>query len=592
MGINEVKAHPTRYFRDVFVAIGEKYIPNTKTCRLFALVTLIWRKIFRVDIKEKIIINEFSSGRDGFRPKYWLFNNFCYLDYNATFVLNPTGETSPARMAAKMLHGSLAFRKEVLEDTLPVEFEKNMPLDMGIYWKLFSRVAITTHLNGRYIQEDVDFTPTDYVVVCVHGFMYRLPCLKEGQPVSYEALYSRISMILDHAQSRSEKEKEQAGLFGLLTCLVNKRHGRIHQALIKNNAQEIKTINEALFTLSIDLESTPQTPDETLRTINADNYLNRDHRRSMYLVVTRNGRGGVTVNPHTGVGGAVTARFADYLHAHAKTLDTTPPTRKPLQHNNPNAAEPINLTIEKQWMSVLSVSNKSIQDHLYPLDEQTVFTISNVGHKDFRDRKVSSDAAFHCALNMAYLRSFGRKPVTTNFISLRNFKHGDIWRYTSSTEEMGAFLSNPNCNTMHAAIEAHRKLIKVQKMATDEFYHAGMMMLKLVSEFHLPFAAVSSLIIIMRLFIGDFGRRFLWADIWASNIPTKPGVEMAGRASVLLSFIPRESIAGHYMIYDDHINVCFVLSLKRKRDLSIGKRFIHEMENCLDEMKKMAELNS
>jgi hypothetical protein len=297
----------------------------------------------------------------------------------------------------------------------------------------------------------------------------------------------------------------------------------------------------------------------------------------------------VVVNPHTGVGGVVSAVFTDYLYEHAKALRDGGKSAEAILHNKPSdAVEPLVLAVSKEWEASLFRSKDMVDGRLYPPGEQTVFTLSGVGHQDFRARKISSDAAFHCALNLAYKRCFGKNPTTGNFISLRNFRYGDIWRYVSSSDAMNAFLQKPDCETMRRAMDAHRKMIKEQKKAEDEIYHAGMMLLKLISEFRLPFIAAPSLIIIMSLFIRDFVHRFLRLDLWASQIPTKPGMEMAGRGSVFLSFLPHDSMAGHYMIYDDHINICFLRGLARKEDASISAAFVKELEYGLQEVKTMA----
>lgn len=557
---------------------------------MFLAATRIWRWAFRIDAKEQIVFQEFAAGRDGFRPKYWIYKSHFYPDYNATFVLTPTGEHDPAHMAAQMLHGALKFREDIIQNRLEPEFEKSKPLDMAIYQKLFSRVAVTKHIRRRFVQEDVDFEPTDYVVVCVRGFLYRVPCLKEEKALSYADLHMRFAAILDHVKTRAKQAGETPGLFGLLTAFVNRKHGTLYQMLAETNAETLGIIDAALFTLSIDLEAKPETPDETLRAINADNYLNRDNRRSMSLVVTGNGRAGVVVNPHTGVGGVASATFTDYLYKNANVLQQGVPadaSDKPSE-----TVEPLVLVVSKGWEESLFRSKDIAASRLYPKNEQCVFTISGVGHKDFRARKISSDAAVHCALNLAYLRCFEKIPTTGNFVSLRNFRHGDIWRYVSSTDAMNAFLRNPGSRTMRAAVDAHRSLVKEQKKAEDEFYHAGMMMMKLVSEFQLPFTSVPTLIIIMSLFIHDFVHRFLALDVWASQIPTKPGLEMAGRGSVFLSFLQRNSIAGHYMIYDDHIDTCFLRSLKRKEDVTIGAAFAQELERCLHEVQIMTHAES
>ena len=153
---------------------------------------------------------------------------------------------------------------------------------------------------------------------------------------------------------------------------------------------------------------------------------------------------------------------------------------------------------------------------------------------------------------------------------------------------MKAFLQQPGRETLRAAINAHRLLVKEQKTAGDALYHIAMMMLKLVSEFRLPFVSVPALVMIMSFFIRDFSHRFLLLDVWASQIPAKPGLEIAGRGSVRLSFLPRDAMAGHYLIYEDCIRICFLRGLRGKGDGAGGAAFARELERCLHEVSALA----
>lgn len=589
MSSSQVQPHPVRHLRDALAALGAQHIRHPLARALYAAAIQAWHRLFGLAAHEPYIAREFAAGRDGFRPRYWIFKSFFYPDYVATFVLSPTGETDPARSAAQVLHGALTFRDAVRRQALAPEFEKGQPLDQSLYGKLFSRVAVTRYLGRRLVQEDVDFEPTDYVVACVRGYLYQLPCLQGDAVVACAELQRRLAALLAHARARAERAAETPGVFGLLTVTVDPAHGRLVQSLAASQAGVLDVINRALFTLAIDVDARPETPDAALRAINADHFLNRDHRRSMSLVVTGNGRAGVLVNPHTGVGGAVSAVFVEFLHQHARALrDADQPARdEPPAPPAPPVA-PLALSGGRRWEDELLRTRAAVERRLYPADEQTVFTLSGVGHQDFRARQISSDAAFHCALNLAYLRCLKRIPTTGNFISLRSFRHGDIWRYVSNTDALTAFLRQPGPVTLRAAIEAHRELVKEQKRAEDPLYHAAMTMLKLVSEFRVPFAAAQSLILLLSLFIRDFPHRFLRLDLWASQIPAKPGLEIAGRGSVFLSFLPREALAGHYLIYDDHFRICFLRGLSSREDTRLGAAFARELERCLREVRDLA----
>jgi hypothetical protein len=200
-----------------------------------------------------------------------------------------------------------------------------------------------------------------------------------------------------------------------------------------------------------------------------------------------------------------------------------------------------------------------------------------------RGKGRSVDAAFHAALALAWKRSRGYVPTVGNFINLRSVKHGDIWRYDASTDEMLKFVLEPNLQNYKLAENAHIKLIKEQKSAKDEFYLGAMSLKKLVNDGHVRFSGFVTLVSIMSIFVRGFGRRFLNPDLWVSCIPSFPGVKVAGRGGAMMSYLAKTSSGGHYMIFEDHVLVC-IMNPKGGKWLGTEEAFAREIGTCLGEV--------
>ena len=584
----EVAPHPHRTFQQIAASFGDKHVPGRLRRPLYNWATAAWRAAFRIDRHERRIAQDFARGLDGFHHDHWIFENFYFSEFVATTLLEADGEADPARKAAQLIRGALAFRDDVLNDRLPQEFEAGKPLDMQRYRRLFSRLALQVQRNGKDVQKMTDCAPSDYVVVAVCGLMYRLQCVEDGHSLAYEELARQLGLLLTDARSRSASSATPSGQFGLLTVLFNRKHGKLYRELMAKDRDGVEAMNRALFCVAIDLDSEPTTLDQALRASHSANYRNRDHRRSLQVVVSANGRAAVTVHPHAGIGGTYMAKLASALWMTCQELQRAP---------EETAGEVVRsryrylpLVLSGASSRDLEASDADVRRRMYRPEEPTTLRFEGVGGDAFRDRRISPDGAFHAALHLAYHRSFAKVPYTSNFINLRNVRDGDIWKYTSTSEAMRQFVHAPGARTLAAAVEAHRQLVKANKRGDEEVYQSGMSLFRLISEGHVPFAAFPALMILLSLFIPNFAKRFIGSDIWVSSIPALPGIEMMGRAGVRLSFLDKGGFAGHYMIFPDHVKVCLLSSLKQRPDAARNRRFFETLDQCLHEVKDLVEV--
>jgi hypothetical protein len=419
--------------------------------------------------------------------------------------------------------------------------------------------------------------------VAIGGLMYRLQCIVDGAALDSDELQQQLELMAADARARLAGGAPQAGVFGLLTVLFNPKHARLFRELQSNS---VESIDRALFCVAIDLDTSPTTLDATMRALHADNYRNRDHRRSLQIVVAGNGRAAITVHPHAGIGGTYMARFASELHKACARLQAAPlHIARPA---GPARYQHLPLELSQKSWAELQKSVANVGRRLYPANEPSVIRYEGFGSDAFRDRGISADGAFHAALHLAYLRCFGEVPYTSNFINLRNVRHGDVWKYTSTTESLRRFAQAPSAEALRLASDAHRALVKINKAGDDEVYQTTMALFRLISEGHVPFAAFPALMMMMSLFISNFGKRFLGSDLWVSNIPPLPGVEMTARAAVRLAYLDKKGYGGHYMIFPGHVTVCLVNALKDKNVTDRDARFFQTLGDCLREVVDLA----
>jgi hypothetical protein len=586
MNPGQLPNHPFKSFREISAALGERNIASPFARKCYSLAMEAWNRMFGIDAKLERVEEACARGEDGYGHADWTFPSMFQPEYNCSFILQPDAETRPAHKAAQLIQGALAFHSQAFAGTLAPEFEGGKPLDLSRYKNLFSRLLIPAKPGFMAIQTLVEAAPTDYVIVAAEGSYYRLPVLSSGAPISWRELTRELALILEDARAHRVQGTVAGASLGLLTIHFNRANTARFKRLVAANPETFKALDEALFVVAIHPDLEPEGYEETIRSIHTHAYEDRDHRRGMYLVVTGNGRAGVVVHPQTGAGGTLSAKFTDFLYGTCSKLQHEPaPRSESPAASAPPRFERLELNYPKGWQQDLARTRAEVESHFYPPEFNPAVRLNRIGRRDFSREGISADAAFHCALHLAYARLFGSTPSVGNFVNVRGVRHGDIWRYISTTPQMRAFVEQPSADTLFPALEEHVRVIKAQKKADDDFYLGVFAIMKLMSDGDIPIVAALSLLRIMKTFIPDFERSFLNPHIWVSHIPALPGLESAGRPCVHLGYLASNSFGGHYLMYEDHIKVCIVSSLDKNRSYAKERQLVEALETALVEVR-------
>ncbi len=591
MGKDTIPPHPFVPFSDLAHRFGAKHIKGPVARRFFLLAMKLWGGVFGIATREAVIPRGLKQGENALDFKCWGFPELFYPEMSASFILSADPETNPARKAAQIIKGLRDFKTKVETQTLKEEFEGSKPLDMSRYQYLFSRLMVSEFRGKAPNHRIEDKAPSDYAILWVQAVPYRLSLTTgNGQALSYWQLVDQITRILEDDRTSSAAAMASRTLVGELTWVNNRITIPIFARVQKENPHSMAILDNAAFAVSIDIDDSPTSENEVLHVVHKKNYSNRDHRRSMYAVVTGNARAGITVNPWCGIGGTFSAKLCSELHKSCIELQKEFPDPQPKPE--PVRFEKVELDtsfLSEEEVAKVHDSISAVTQHGFFSGDKIVHKIEGIGVNAFKSRGLGADAAFHCGLHLAYQKSFSKCPIVGNFINLRNVRYGDIWRYCATTSEMKDFVHNPNPDTLFRAIEAHNLEIKRQKQAQDEIYLGTLTMIRALSDGTLGMFGLRSLVLVLSAFCANFLRRFFMQDVWVSHIPQQTGFELAGRYGVNLSFLPKGGIAGHYTLFNNHLYLCLMSSLKGGRSYHEQKRFIGRLEQALKEICSLAD---
>jgi hypothetical protein len=588
--MNTLKPHPFLPVKDQFARFAGAGIANAPARAVFAVFSSLWRRVNKISCLEAEIARDLSEGRDAFGHNQWLYGPRFVPACSCSFVLKDDGERDPLKKAARLVLAAAEFRQSAENGTLPPEHEAGKPQDMERYRYLFARIRLSRPGKGKSVQTTtVAAAATDFVVVLMRGYFYRLTLPRQPALRATSGILAALRQM--ESETRALDSSPAAGaekaLIGLLTAVADQTRVQQLARLQEKNQDFFAAVNGGLFLVCVDLDSCPETEDETLRAIHSDNFWHRDHRRSMQIVVTGNGKAGIVVDPHVGIGGTISARFCSELH-------TSCLAQRSLPESGPDGSLSFerlhcDTTPLKSSGKILDRLRRHADAELYPRHIPTSYRINALGKHSINHQGHGLDGLFHAALHLAYYRRYARVPVVGNFINLRTLRFGDIWRYNATTDAMVDFTRNPTDETLRAATTAHKELIGSMKEGHDPFYLSAMTIMKLYCENKIGQLAIASLMIALNMLIPGFNRRFLFTDLWVSNIPAFPGIEAAGRGATKMDFLAKGNIGGHYMFFDDHIKVCLLGSSKDKNPCYGEAEFVRELEGALSSVMALLQ---
>jgi Choline/Carnitine o-acyltransferase len=447
-----------------------------------------------------------------------------------------------AQRAAKVVLATLEYRQALLENSLEQETSGEMVIDNYRNHNFFGRVANIRKVGLlKWSKEIRHCRSSAHIVVAVNGAFYKLDVLDGGGAImAAERILSGIESIIRTA----ERDKASAKPYGVVTTNITRSSDAIFYA--RRLDESIRTIDEAIFLLAIDHINAPADENAAAQDLHIRNHHNRDYRKSLQVAVLENGYCGATINFFAEIEGVFAARMASWVSSRARTMS-------PIVSRQ-SSDDVIRLQFETIDFDRLPLRRLKGKIARYSCSLPLIKKVDAFGRDAIKQLRVSPDAFFHAAAHLAYYERFKKIPAVHNFADMRGVKFGSITRYLSTTDEMVAFLRSQTRPALLAALDAHRRTIAVIKSGDYPLHYA---------YYYLYSAGgLKPLLgmIMFKAFVPDVFRKHVSPDIGASNIPALPGLYCVGRFGTFFKAARRNCLAGHYLIFPDHIKTCFLAS--------------------------------
>ncbi len=314
-----------------------------------------------------------------------------------------------AELAGKASFLVAEYYQKIIDGEIEPVTLKGVPLDMGQYKKFFRSVRVPQVGRDQFTVADFD-KRNNFIMLIFKNNMYQVPVTnEEGQIYPSEKITEAIDRIFDS----DEKEGLNIGLF---TTAEREEAAQIYNDLKISpvNAENIEAIADSLIVISIDEES--QNAKEAVEGLML-NSRSKYFDKTIQLVITQRGRVGYSIE-HTAVDGTTIFAVISYVN------EGLAEEREEIVYT-----EEIPKTQQLKWevsedikMSLLRLEKESLERKKNFHVESTI--LHTFGSDAIKNMKISPDAFFHMALQIAQYRTFGAFKSVYEPVSIRHYKEG------------------------------------------------------------------------------------------------------------------------------------------------------------------------
>ncbi|XP_077489971.1 carnitine O-acetyltransferase-like [Amblyomma americanum] len=384
---------------------------------------------------------------DNWLDEWWLHS--AYLDvrtplpvHSSPAALFPrqtfSSEEDCLMFAAKLTAAVLEFKDLVDRQALPPDMARHIPLDMTMYFKIFSLHRVPKPQRDEVVSYADEADPPRHIVVMHNNHLFEMNVYNQHsrKPYKERDLYPQLVAIMN--QSRSVGPP-----IGILTsddrdswCAANQR-----LAAAGCNAQSLEAVQRSILVLCLDEPGGETEPWEVRSPLhmlvgggNAQSAGNRWYDKIMQIIVGIDGEVGLIME-HAPVDGTVVVPIMDYCYTYMKKtarhrLD--PPT---CPDDQPKKLE---FELTKENLDDI-VSAKTRMEAL-------ARDVDVIGHrfeeygKDFiKSCRMSPDSFIQMAFQLSYYRLHGHSPATYESASTRMFLLGRTEAIRSQSKESDTF---------------------------------------------------------------------------------------------------------------------------------------------------------
>ncbi|XP_075543192.1 carnitine O-acetyltransferase-like isoform X1 [Dermacentor variabilis] len=382
---------------------------------------------------------------DNWLDEWWL--NTAYLDvrtplpvHSSPAALFPrqtfTSEEDFLLFAAKMTAAMLEFKDLIDRQALPPETARHIPLDMTMYFKIFSMHRMPKPGRDELVSYLDDADPPRHIVVMHNNHLFQVNAYNGRKPFKERDLYPLLVSVVNESRS-------VAPPVGMLTTEDRDSWTAACQRLAADgtNARSLDAVQRSILVLCLDEAAGEKEPWEVRCPLhmlvgggNAQCAGNRWYDKIVQIIVSAEGDAGMVME-HAPIDGTVVIPLMDYCYTYMKKtskhkLDPpTCPDDKPLKLEFNLSKESLNdIAVAKTKMEELA-RDVDVIDHRF----------EDYGKDFVKSCRMSPDSFIQMAFQLSFFRLHGHSPATYESASTRMFLLGRTEAIRSQSKESDKF---------------------------------------------------------------------------------------------------------------------------------------------------------
>ena len=501
------------------------------------------------------------------------------LSATAAFLDDPRGLGMLERAAALVM-AAYDLHNAMYSGHFEPDRYKGAPLEMGQLPNLFGTTLVVDGRGARLFKT----TNTSYFTVLANGRFFILSIDPETGP-EYKAILAGLRRIVETVRH----VPPPAGYIspGPITAGTNRTQRRSFRALrkIPENVQSLHILQHSFFTLTLELDSEPESAEEAARLAHSQHYENRWFHSSLQLVVFENARACAIFN------------FTAYLDGNAMMRGGVEIFQRALQFGPSPAGEGIGAdgsrVQELNWQvdpQFVEMARRDYQPLIY--DAPATFTFPNLGRSAYEDHGMSAVPSFVLALLMTARRLTGETPNIIQFLTMNKYCCMDLETAWVTTPEVVRFVEAVNDEDidyqekvalMRHAIESQRQAMRRSRrgLSLMRIYDLYMRDSGFFRKVYVVFIALITILIlrVLGLYRSPGSR-----DIVISHPSIHPAIPVFGRPGARLPYVRLFGL--HYQMFDDKTVVTFMPGVKWTVP---NEKLAQELESDLQKLKELLE---
>lgn len=386
-----------------------------------------------------------SKRLDNWLDQWWLES--AYLDcrmplpvHSSPAALFPrqkfNSEEECLLFAAKMTAAVLEFKDLIDRQVLPPETSHHIPLDMTMYFKLFSLHRVPKPNRDEIVHYAHDPRPPSHIVVMHNNHIFQVNAYNQHshKPYRERDLYPQLAAVV-------EQSREAGPPIGVLTSDDRDSWAAVYHRLASENAESVDVLQRSIMVVCLDEAAGEREPWDVRNPLhmlvgggNAQCAGNRWYDKIIQVIVSAEGDAGMVME-HAPIDGTVLVPLTDYCCTYMKKTSKHGLDPPSCPEDRPKKLE-FKLTDE----ILADIARAKTRIEALARDVDVIDHRFDEYGKDFiKSCRMSPDSFIQMALQLSFFRLHGHSPSTYESASTRMFLLGRTEAIRSQSKESDAF---------------------------------------------------------------------------------------------------------------------------------------------------------